>query len=262
MPRYHVISCHVLWREFCQYASRSKNVFTFHFLKQGLHNEPDKLRSEVQAAVDAVEDRDDSGGGMSLYSSKQGNEKPDAILLGYGLCSNGTMDIIARTVPIVIPRAHDCITFLLGSKERYREYFDAHPGTYWYSPGWIDTGFQPGEERFGKMRESLIEKYGEDNGAYLYEMEMSWVKKYTHAAYVDLGTGESESYVQYTKDCSEYCGWKFEKLPGDPGLFERFVAGDWNEEDFLTVNPGESIQPSHDDSVIRTQTPQNIAKSE
>ena len=42
----------------------------------------------------------------------------------------------AQRCRIAITRAHDCITLLLGSKERYAEYVAQHPGTYWYSAGW------------------------------------------------------------------------------------------------------------------------------
>ena len=114
-----IISCHVLWREFCYYASKSENVFTFDFLRQGLHDTPDTLRQQVQQTIDNAPD------------------ECDAILLGYGLCSNGIVGITARDKKLVVMRGHDCITFLLGSRQRYQQYFDKHPGTYWYSPGWI-----------------------------------------------------------------------------------------------------------------------------
>ena len=94
-------------------------------MKQGLHNTPDALRKELQKAIDEVE------GGYS------------AILIGYGLCSNGLEGIVARNTKLVIMRGHDCITFLLGSKEHYKKYFERHPGTYWYSPGWLDSGSMP-----------------------------------------------------------------------------------------------------------------------
>ena len=61
--------------------------------------------------------------------------KYDAILIGYALCSNGVVGLTSRRIPLVIPRGHDCITLLLGSKELYRDYFDSHRGIYWYSSG-------------------------------------------------------------------------------------------------------------------------------
>lgn len=133
MARYKIIACHVLWRELCYYAALSRNIFDFHFLEQGLHCTPDLLRKQLQDAIDAV-DKD--------Y---------DGLLIGYGLCSNGIAGIVAPQTRLVVMRGHDCITFLLGSRERYQTYFDSHPGTYWYSPGWIDTGSQPGKERYERI---------------------------------------------------------------------------------------------------------------
>ena len=41
---------------------------------------------------------------------------------------------------LVVPRAHDCITLFLGSKERYLDYFQTHPGVYFKTSGWIERG--------------------------------------------------------------------------------------------------------------------------
>ena len=138
--KYYIISCHVLWREICHYVSISKNIYNVQFLKQGLHNTPDQLRKELQQAIDAVDG------------------EYEAILIGYGLCSKGTEGISARKSKLVVMRGHDCITFFLGSKSRYKEYFNEHPGTYWYTPGWIDTKTQPGRERYESTLKMYIDK--------------------------------------------------------------------------------------------------------
>ena len=88
-------------REAYYCAARSKNVIDIVLMPQGLHDEPDKLRTEVQKALDIIHDI-------------QGRAY-DASLLGYGLCSNGIVGLSAK-IPIVVPRGHDCITLLLGSK--------------------------------------------------------------------------------------------------------------------------------------------------
>ena len=235
--RYYVISCHVLWRELCYFAALSKNVFEFHFLKQGLHNTPDILRSELQKAIDATP------------------EACSVVLIGYGLCSNGVERIVARDKPLVVMRGHDCITFLLGSKERYREYFDSHPGTYWYSPGWIDTNNQPGRERYENALKHYIETYGEENADYLLRMEQAWMSNYSNAAYVDLGFGETEHLKEFTRESAEWLDWQHDILTGDPRLIRDFLDGNWDEEDFLVVQPGEMIVPSHDERTIITTKP-------
>ena len=235
MARYKIIACHVLWRELCHFASLSDNIYDFQFLEQGLHDTPDVLRKELQTAIDAVD------GGF------------DALLIGYGLCSNGIEGIVARETRLVVAKGHDCITYLLGSKERYRKYFDTHPGTYWYSPGWIDTQAQPGKERYERLYRSYVEKYGEDNAQYLMEMEQGWFKEYTNAAYTDLGFGESKHLREYTRECAEWLGWNYDELKGDPGLVKRFLSGEWDSEDFLVVEPGQRIAASHDEQVIRAE---------
>ncbi|MBK8050203.1 MAG: DUF1638 domain-containing protein [Anaerolineales bacterium] len=62
----------------------------------------------------------------------------DAIILAYGLCGASTAQLIARHTPIVMPRAHDCITLYLGSRDRYQAEFEKHPGTYWYSADYLE----------------------------------------------------------------------------------------------------------------------------
>jgi len=232
MKKFYLISCHVLWRELCHFASISKNTFSFYFLKQGLHNTPDILRKQVQDAIDAVDG------------------EYDAILIGYGLCSNGLVDIQARDKNLVIMRGHDCITFLLGSKKRYQRYFDQNPGTYWYSPGWIDTTLMPSKKRLNQIHNEYKQKYGEENAEYLMQIEQRWIYDYSNAAYVDLGFYDTEDYKEYSKKCAEELSWNYNELSGDPQLIIDFLEGNWNSEEFLIVQPGEKVVASHDERII------------
>jgi hypothetical protein len=231
---FKIVSCNVMWREMCYYASLSGNTFTFQFLPWGLHRDPNELRLEVQRAIDGASD------------------PVDAILLGYGLCSKGVEGITAGKTRLVITKGHDCITCFLGSKERYRAYFDAHPGTYWYTPGWIENHLAPGKERYEETYREYLEKYGEDNAQYLMDMEQDWFRKYSTAAYVDLGVGDSAEYEEYTRKCADWLHWNYERFEGDAGLIQRLLNGDWNEDDFLIVEPGCKIEATNDESIMRS----------
>jgi len=209
---------------FC--AARSKNVVDIVLMEQGLHDEPEKLRREVQKALDNTCDI-------------QGRPY-DASLLGYGLCSNGIVGLSAK-IPIVAPRGHDCITLLLGSKDKYQEYFDSHRGVYWYSPGWIESGKQPSEERYEKMLKEYKEKYGDDNAQYLMEVEQKWIKEYDWATYIDWGFVDSNEYKNYTKHCTEFLRWNYDELKGSPVLMQKLVDGRWHDSEFLVVKPGQKI---------------------
>jgi len=221
--RLQFIVCKVLQREAYLCAGRSRNIVDVVLMPQGLHNEPDKLRSELQNALQRVND---------IRSDPY-----DATLLGYGLCSNGLVDLECK-IPMVIPRAHDCVTLLLGSKEKYKAYFDTHPGIYWYSAGWIENSLQPGKERFEKIHRDYVEKYGEDNAQYLMEMEQKWMTEYSWATYIDWSLPQAEQHRLYTRECAAYLKWNYDELKGDPALFQKLVDGEWNDEDFLVVQPG------------------------
>ena len=237
--RLQFITCKVMQREAYFCAARSKNVVDIVLMPQGLHDEPDKLRTEVQKALDNTHDI-------------QGRAY-DASLLGYGLCSNGIVGLSAK-IPIVVPRGHDCITLLLGSKDRYQEYFDSHRGVYWYSAGWIESGKQPGRERYEKTLKEYQEKYGDDNAQYLMEIEQDWIRQYQWAAFVDWDLTDSEEYRNYTKRCAEYLGWSYEELKGDPALMQKLVDGRWDHGEFLVVQPGQKIKENlTNDNIMKAE---------
>ena len=237
--RLQFIVCKVMAEEarFC--VNRSANDVDIILMEQGLHNEPERLRSEVRKALNKI--RDDEG------------RSYDASLLGYGLCSNGIVGLSA-SVLLVVPRGHDCMTLLLGSKERYRQYFDSHKGIYWYSTGWIKTVSMPGKERYEQTLNEYIEKYGPDNAQFLMETEQNWMKEYNWAAYIDWGFEGSEEEKEYTKRCAEFMGWQYDELKADPGLMQRLVDGQWSDEEFLIVQPGQKIaEDLTSNGIIKTE---------
>lgn len=226
MKRLKFIACKVMQREAYFCAAKSVNVVDIVLMPQGLHNEPDKLRTNVQEELKNTAD-------------VQGRDY-DAVILGYGLCSNGIVGLSA-TIPIIVPRGHDCLTLLLGSKEKYQQYFDSHRGVYWYSPGWIENANQPGKERYERTLNDYREKYGEDNAKYLMELEEGWMNEYSWATYVDWSLAGCETHKKYTKQCADYLGWNYDEINGDASLIQRLVDGIWSEEEFLMVQPGKKI---------------------
>ncbi len=234
-PKIAIVLCQVLEQEIEYFATGVDRIVRIVRLEQGLHNEPNKLRKQVQLAVDGIEQDTDA----------------EAIVLGYGLCSRGTEGVRTTRCTLVIPRAHDCITLLLGDKQRYREYVARHPGTYWYSPGWIKHHLPPGPQRHETMYCEYCEKYGEDNAKFLIETEQQWHDKYDRATYVDVnGIGASPEDVQFTQECASWLGWNFDQQTGDPGLLKQLVLGPWDPEHFVIVQPGQTICLTGDDRVI------------
>ena len=136
--------------------------------------------------------------------------------------------------------------------ETLREFFDENPGTYWYTPGWIDTGWQPGEGRYEHQLAKYIEKYGEDNAKYLMDMESGWFTEYSNAAYVDLGFGDNREFKEFTRECARYLEWDYKELHGEPSLVVDWLEGNWDHERYLVVDPGREIRPSDDADILKS----------
>lgn len=245
MQRLKLIACKALYREFSLLTAAGKNFIDATYLQQGLHDTPALLREALQKEIDSL----DAGEDIHSFTPRYGIDF-DAIILGYGLCSNGVVGLSSKKYRIVVPKTDDCIALLLGSYRRYKEYFDTHCGTYWYSPSWIENAYTPSEEMEKKLLADYTERYGEDNAQYLVETELM-MKNYQRAAYIvwqELNFPEHEAYV---RRAAEHFGWEFDRVEGSRQLLEDFVNGSWDER-FLVIEPGQTIEPDYGGGIMRT----------
>jgi hypothetical protein len=123
------------------------------------------------------------------------NQGYQGIILVYGLCGQATTGLEARSIPLIIPRAHDCITLFLGSRARYQEQFENYPGTFWYSQDYIERDDGSGttlslgsgtDTDLQAVYEEYVEKFGKENADYLMEV-MGACSSTTRAVAIDLG---------------------------------------------------------------------------
>lgn len=244
--RLKLISCEIFYREMCAVVARSPNCVDIEFLPYGLHTAgTEQMREQLQAAIDRVEP-----------------DKYEALLMGYGLCNNGICGLQAKVVPLVVPRAHDCITLFLGSKERYLEYFNSHPGVYYQTTGWIERGAVNGElEQASFMATSgmkmtfdeMVAKYGEDNARYLYEQMGDLLRNYTQYTFIEMGVESNDRYERIAQQKARERNWIYEKICGDLSLIQRLVDGPWDEEAFLVVPPGYRLVARYDENIIAAE---------
>ena len=239
--RYKMIACEILFREVCYCAAKCSNIIDIQFMQKGLHDiGTEKMSDKLQQAIDQTD-----------------KEKYDAILLCYGLCNNGVGDLHG-TIPIVIPRAHDCITLLLGSKEKYREYFDHNPGTYFKSSGWIERDTDTEENdvmsQLGleKSYEDYVELYGEDNAEYIMEILGGWETKYTKMTFINTTVGDVGMDRIISRKDAESKNWEFKEIDGDVRLILNLMNGQWDENEFLIVPAGHKIMPSNDERIVNS----------
>jgi hypothetical protein len=235
------LACDVLARPLYLSAAHSPHIVDIELFPRGLHNTPAILRGRLQERIDAA-----AGQGY------------DAVVMAYGLCGQATAGLTARDKPVVVPRAHDCITLFLGGRERYDAQFEQQPGTYWYALDYMERddgtggsmGLGAGAGTEGQaVYEQYVEKYGQDNADYLMEVMGQWQAHYKRAAFVDMGVGDGSQVEHMARDDAARRGWVYEKVAGDMVLVRRLLFGDW-VGDFLVLEPGQALRMTYDAAVI------------
>jgi hypothetical protein len=243
--RIKFIGCRVLCREIAYLTYDSETVVDADFLRQGLHDTPEKLKALIQGEIDKTDKE------ASEYTTASYKNSYDAVALGYGLCSNALVGLCSRGQTLVVPKVHDCISLLLGSRETYQKYFDENDGgVYWYSCGWLEHSEMPSRERIKHKRELYLKRFDEEDVDALIEMEMSWMEKYRLCAYISWPALDNPAHRTYSRECAEYLGWNFEELTGSDKFLRDMVEGRWDEEHFLVVPPGSVITRRLDEHII------------
>ena len=213
-------------------ASRSIHRIDTEFIYQGLHEFPNRLKSTLEDALNMVD-----------------IDKYDYILLNYGLCGNGTLNITHPKLPIIIHNVHDCIPLIIGDTKKHSEYIRETPGTFWFSCGWIEGFPMPGSP-------DMAEKYSEFYNREISDRQRAVIEgmlmeNYTHLTFIrweELGQKVVESGRNYTKKCvrllSEQLGRsiKYDEIKGLSRALRLFVDGEWDGDDFLLIEPGKRLQ--------------------
>lgn len=192
------------------------------YMDYGLHRIPGKMTGTLQEAIDGV-------------------AQPSLIVLGYGLCGNGLDGIQARQHTLLVPRTDDCIAILLGSRKSYLREFEAEPGTYYLSKGWLESGSNPLNEYH-----ELVEKYGEADAQWIMDTQY---QNYRRLVLVAQTEAEIDAYRPQALEVAAYCRrWdmRYEEIVGSDQYVRRLVevaaALDKADQNFLVVPPGGEIK--------------------
>jgi hypothetical protein len=243
-----LISCNVFQREASWCIARSPHVIDVEYTELGEHVRSAGLRAIIQAKIDATE---------------ASGKTYDAILLLFGLCGNATIGLQARRTRLVIPRAHDCCTILLGSRAKFAEHFGDAPSTPFSSAGYIERGNYflrtsddgAPEVQVGDAYKALVEKYGEEDAKYIWA-EMHPDHGNDKAVFIELPQTSHLGYAQQFREKAAEAGKQVVELPGDIRLIENLLLGNWDAKEYLTVPPASATEGVYDwNEVIRAKKP-------
>jgi hypothetical protein len=205
-----IICCEVLRHEIEAVAAGHETEF----IDGALHNHPDRMRAELQQRIDAT------------VGSRE-------ILLCCGRCSNGTVGLQSGRHRLVLPAVDDCISLLLGSRQRYLEEHATQPGTYYYTRGWVDYIADPYKEYL-----AIIPKYGAEKAARLARMIL---QNYTRVAVIDTpGVPGLDDACDYLETARRFYELPLVHLIGSLRFVQKLVTGPYDDE-FIVVRPGEVL---------------------
>ena len=236
-PRVALLACAVFEKEIALLTRGASHIAEVRFFEMGLHDRPDQLRATLQKNLDAM----DARSGI------------EAIVLAYGLCGRGTAGLRPLRQKLVIPRAHDCITVFMGSKEAYAEHQRRCPTCYYYTPGWNRERRVPGPERLTALRAELAAKFEPDDVEFLIETEREQWARHDTATYLELGTSDAKAESDYARKCADWLGWKFEHQRGDPALLKDLLWGNWDDQRFQIIEPGMQLGHAPDETILRAE---------
>jgi hypothetical protein len=208
------------------------------FMDYGLHRVPSRMTGTLQEIIDAM-------------------EEPSLVVLGYGLCGNGLRGLKAGKHILLVPRVDDCIALLLGSYQAYMREFQAVPGTYYLSKGWLESGSHPLKEY-----QEYESSYGTEQALWLMDQQY---QHYERLVLVAHDQADLEAYRPQAKEIASFCerwGMRYEELLGSDAYVRRLAAlvlrvakegtaaldqvgGDGSlgpKADFLVIPPGGEIR--------------------
>jgi hypothetical protein len=191
------------------------------YMDYGLHRVPVKMTPALQEILDGI-------------------EEPSLVVLGYGLCGNGLRGLRAGKHTLLVPRVDDCIALLLGSHRSYIRQFEAMPGTYYLSKGWLESGSHPLKEY-----EEYVPRYGEKEAMWIMDQQY---KHYERLALVAHSQEDLDAYRPQAQDVARFCerwGMRYEEILGSDAYVRRLVevaaSLDQADGDFLVIPPGGEI---------------------
>ncbi|OQY31318.1 MAG: hypothetical protein B6241_14355 [Spirochaetaceae bacterium 4572_59] len=234
-----LIACEVITREVCWCVARTPHTVDMVFTPKGAHESGDLLRKTIQEEIDKTDQ-------YSLVEY-------DAILLGYGLCGNGTAGLSSKRYPLVIPRAHDCCTLFLGSRNRFKELFEDNPSRPYSSGGYMERGDSYlNESNMGaslgldKSYEDYLELYGEENAHYIMEsIESSEKDACKELYFIDIPETSNPEKRKILLKEAESEGYDVTVQQGSLNLIQNLLGGQWND-DYQIIPPGEKSVPLYD----------------
>ncbi|HON09061.1 MAG TPA: DUF1638 domain-containing protein [Verrucomicrobiota bacterium] len=204
--RLKAICCEMYSRAFLTAMARSTNKIDPEFVKLDGSIHTEELRDKIQSIIDNLN--------HSEYS---------AVLLLIG-CENGLNvlnGLVAKNIPVVLPKKIGCDQLLFANKE-----------------GSISKRLQEDYELLANSCDVLMENQ---------DLEHSKQNGFKFQEKIDLFDETSLAlWEKETETEAQWFGWDFEKITDNYQILQRLVDGYWSYDEFYVLMPGSQFNAEVD----------------
>jgi hypothetical protein len=211
-----IVACSTISDELFLAIKETGCEFPVLWIESGLHIQPESLKIRLQQELDHI-------------------DNIDQVLLGFGYCGNSLLGLKANNFRIVFPRADDCITLMLGSTEN-RKKISSEMSTYFLTKGWLVY-----ERNIWAEYQDTVKRMGKEKADRIYGILL---RHYKRLGIIDTGAYDLEEFLKRTETIANELKLKHEVIPGTLTFLKKVLSGPW-DDDFVIINPGETIKMEH-----------------
>ena len=181
-------------------------AFPVIWLESGLHNTPKKLNTRLREEL----------------------KKTDAerVLLAMGFCGNSLAGLKADGFEIIVPKADDCISLLLGSVERRME-ISQELAAYFLTEGWMQ-----GEWNLWAEYQHSVQEFGEETAQMIAQMMYG---HYRTLGILHIDEQPLEPLVESSKIIAVTLHLNQQIIHGTLSWLEELLTGPWNNGKYLVI---------------------------
>lgn len=212
-----VIACSTIRPELQAAMARCGLQYPVFYMDARLHDRPEELHRMVQDKLDSL-----TGIGR--------------VLLPFGYCGGTTIGLRAGEFELILPKADDCITLFLGSREN-RQAVPDERYTFFLTQGWLDS-----DRNLLSEYASLCERYSQKRADRVMK---AMYRNYHALGLVDTGLFPLEPQVETCGRIAELLHLEPRVLPGTWSLLQALLQGPWDDPRLLRIAPGETITKAH-----------------